>query len=509
MNTADYNIRPTLFERLVLQPLGLQRDNALVIWLLLLISGITIWGFWYFDGDVPVVLVLLYWVGKFVLSFLRVDFSFYVLAFNALVFDQFPIPKFSSLTYQISYFKNLQEVWNIPELRVINSFDLHLLILILAIFFILSFKKGFGWKSIPVFFPFLLFFFSFLGSMLYSLENETFWNALWGGRAIFYFFVLYLLVPQIVRTKNQVRVLFWFLIVGISVKAFQAIVRFIEMGFTTGGLETLTNREDPVIMVTLLIFLIGLIIFNVRNKQRLWLCILLVPLLMGFYFGMQLMAYASFFSSLVIFFMILPAFVKWKFTKYILPFFLLFGIYGAIFWRSDSILARPVQIIKYEISKLPDYTSYFDRNTTTEIIESLNFNPILGIGFNKKDDNGVQPAPFNYELNPIPNQFIWILVRTGFMGFLAFWYFFNVFASKGIKVFLKISDPYLKVIVLVIITAIINQMVASCFDFQVNYYRNMIYLGCLMGLLPAVEDYVGSVKTSNPPRSENVPKLSG
>ena len=35
--------------------------------------------------------------------------------------------------------------------------------------------------------------------------------------------------------------------------------------------------------------------------------------------------------------------------------------------------------------------------------------------------------------------------------------------------------------------AVINQMVVSFFDLQLTYYRNMLYLGCLMALVPSIE----------------------
>lgn len=38
-----------------------------------------------------------------------------------------------------------------------------------------------------------------------------------------------------------------------------------------------------------------------------------------------------------------------------------------------------------------------------------------------------------------------------------------------------------------VVVAVINQMVVSYFDLQLTYYRNMIYLGTLMGLMPTLE----------------------
>ena len=86
------------------------------------------------------------------------------------------------------------------------------------------------------------------------------------------------------------------------------------------------------------------------------------------------------------------------------------------------------------------------------------------------------------------NQILWVVVKTGGLGFFLFWLFFNSFAFQGAYTLMRLQDPYLKALCLMITVAVINQMVVSYFDLQLTYYRNMIYLGCLLGLMPAIWD---------------------
>jgi hypothetical protein len=51
----------------------------------------------------------------------------------------------------------------------------------------------------------------------------------------------------------------------------------------------------------------------------------------------------------------------------------------------------------------------------------------------------------------------------------------------------KLNDPYLKAICAFTVTVIITQLVVSNYDLQLTYYRNMVFLGTIMGLLPAIE----------------------
>lgn len=499
MNFSN-NISASLYQRLFLRPLGLNSDNSLVLWLLFISAGITVGGLWYFDGEVPVVLTLLYLFGIFVLSILKPLYSLYTLVFLVLIFDQFGIPDHEPLTYQIDFFRNLKEISYIPKFSggVLNPIEIHFLFLIPAVVLVKSLEKDFTYKGIPVWGGFILFFCCLLFSFFYGMSrNGDFLVALWEIRALFYFSVMYLLVPQLVRKKEHIQTLIWVFIIGISFKAFQGIGRFIDLGFTTGGLATLTNHEDPVFIVTLLILLLGFLVYKVEHKQRFWLLLLLLPLALGFYLSMRRAAYACFMVSFVTFIVLLPGSIRWNFMKYVTPCIVAALLYGAAFWNSSGTLARPVQMIKSGIvepkqeENYEDYLSNLYRDIENyNLARTVAVEPVVGRGFGKKYDQPVKLVHIRFPLRDyIPhNEIYWILVKMGSIGFLAFWFFFNSFVAKGVNVFSRLHDPYLKAVILFVIIAVINQMVVSFYDLQLTYYRNMIYLGCVLGMLPAVEE---------------------
>jgi O-antigen ligase len=115
--------------------------------------------------------------------------------------------------------------------------------------------------------------------------------------------------------------------------------------------------------------------------------------------------------------------------------------------------------------------------------------PILGIGFGNKYDLPIDLVHIPFPLRDyIPhNQILWLLVKMGGVGFFLFWLFFNSVMFHGASVFSKLQDPYLKAVCAVLIVAVVNQMVVSYYDLQLTYYRNMIYLGTLTGLLTVVQ----------------------
>ena len=499
MKTANYSVQESIYQRAILNPLGLNGDNASVLMLILLFASMMAGGMYYFDGNVALVAGILYISFIFLLSIFKIDFSLYLIVFSALLFEQFNIPGFPTITDDIAFFKNLKQVSYVPffEAGVVSPFEIHLLFISLALVLHMSVRKTFIFKPISVWLAFLFFFgflvFAFMNGMR---TNGDFLVALWEVRALFYLCIMYVIVSQILDSKKQVIILFWVIIAGITIKAFQGVLRFIDLGFTTGGYAVLTNHEEPVFIVTLFIMLIGFLLYHTGHKQKVMLLVSLVILIVGFYVAQRRAAYGSLMVSIAALLIILPTVKKVTLLKYFLPIMAFLIVYSAVFWNNEtSTAARPVQMIKSAFVE-PDMNTNFDDYSSNLYRQKENYNlaqtvvnhTVLGTGFGKRYDQPIPLVSIRFTLRDyIPhNQIYWVLVKMGAGGFFAFWFFFNSFVARGTQVFMRLADPYLKVITLVIIIAVINQMVVSFFDLQLTYYRSMIYLGCLMGLLPVI-----------------------
>ncbi len=508
MSISNYPISNYLYQKPFLSPLGLDRDNSFVLWMILIFSVLLGGGLYYSGGNVALVSAVIYLAFAFLLSVLRIDFSLYLLLFSVMVFDQFAIPGFESFTKNIGFFNNLKEISYVPffDAGVMNPFEIHLLFLCIALLLHISLRRDFELKPVAVWGAFLLFFSSLVFAFVHGIRGGgDFMVALWEVRALFYLCLMYVLVPQILDTKKQVTILFWVFIIGISFKALQGVVRFVDLGFTTGGYAVLTNHEDPAFLVTLFVLLIGLLLFNIEGKQRKWLLLGLLPLLLGFYVAQRRASYASLLVCLTALIIFLPTLKRIKFLKWFLPVLTGVVIYGFVFWNNTGTLGRPVQMIKTGLVAPDKQTHYQDYHSNLyrdkenyNLARTVINNPVVGTGFGKKYDQPIALVNIRFPLRDyIPhNQIYWILVKMGAVGFFIFWFFFNSFVAKGTQVFTRLKDPYLKVITLVIVLAVINQMVVSFYDLQLTYYRNMIYLGTLMGLLPVIQ-YIGLKKKSD------------
>jgi hypothetical protein len=499
MNGSKQSMPLNFIQRFFLKPIGLERDDSLVAWLLLIYSGLSIWGLWFYEGELGAVLAVLYLFTIIVVSFLNPMLSFNMLLFSVLLLDQYAIPKFESLTLKLEFFRNLKEISYLPffEQGYANPVEIHMFCLMLAVIFLAMVRRDYHFRPIPAWGAMLVFFGAYLFSFVFGMaRGGDFLTSLWEIRALFYFFAFYILVPQLVRSKKDLQHLMWLIITAVSIKAFQGVIRFVGLGMTTGGYATLTNHEDPVFISTLFIFLLGLIMYKCDHKQRLVLLLLGLPLLLGFYVGLRRAAYAGFIISLVTFVMVLPGKISWRFIKAGIPFVIMFMIYAAAFWNNEGTLGRPVQMIKSglerptrEVNVQDYYSNLYRERENYNLAQTAAANPVMGIGFGKKYDQPLPLVNIRFPLRDyIPhNEILWVIVKMGGVGFLAFWFFFNSFAARGTQLLYKLRDPYLMAITTMIVIAVINQMVVSFFDLQLTYYRNMIYLGTLMGLLGPVE----------------------
>src|SRR5690625_4527565 len=53
MSTTNISGGTGIYQRLVLSPLGLDRETSISFWLLLIFGGVTLGGLWHFEGNVP------------------------------------------------------------------------------------------------------------------------------------------------------------------------------------------------------------------------------------------------------------------------------------------------------------------------------------------------------------------------------------------------------------------------------------------------------------------------
>ncbi|HLX11867.1 MAG TPA: hypothetical protein VKS81_03560, partial [Bacteroidota bacterium] len=158
-------------------------------------------------------------------------------------------------------------------------------------------------------------------------------------------------------------------------------------------------------------------------------------------------------------------------------------------------LGSPVRLVKSGLSNDREtageryYSNLYREIEKYDLAWTVRQSPVTGIGFGNKYQMPLPLVKIEFPLRDyIPHdEILWVLVKMGAIGFCLLWFFLDSFAFQGAMIFSRLKDPYLKSVCAVSVVAIVVQVVVSNFDLQLTYYRNMVFLGTLMGLLSSLE----------------------
>ncbi len=451
-------------------------------------------------GDVTAVAAALALALVVGVTIYRLDWGFFIFISLVLLVDQYSVVGFESTSAQIPYFKNLKEISAFQNVgfAVVNPFELHLFFLFMVWVSHLALQRKLAVRPVRVWVSALFFFaciaFSFVDGMR---SGGDFLVALWEIRALCYFMILFFFVPQIIRTRDQVRNLMWIVAITITIKALEGLIRFISLGFHFTGLPALTNHEDPVFITTLIVFLFGLLLFGGDRTQKRFLQFVFIILCAGFYTAQRRAAYGALGVSVLAFLVLAGSRELVKYLRYVVIAVVILALYSALFWNREGRLSAPIQLLKTSLSDQQEtagdrfYSNVYREYERYDLAQTIQRAPVKGIGFGNMYDQTIylRNMPMSFPLRDFiaHNEILWLLTKMGAMGFFAFCLFFTSYVFQGSILFSRLKDPYFKAVLAIAIIAGLNQIFVSYFDLQLTYYRNMVYLGTLMGLLPTLE----------------------
>ena len=111
----------------------------------------------------------------------------------------------------------------------------------------------------------------------------------------------------------------------------------------------------------------------------------------------------------------------------------------------------------------------------------------MGMGFGKEFLQPI-PLPNILSLDPyylyIPhNTIYWVWMRLGPIGFAAFWYLIGAIIVRGCIIARRLQDRYLQLVAIFVVSVTVMEIIVAYADYQLYFYRNVIYLGLLAGIL--------------------------
>ena len=318
-------------------------------------------------------------------------------------------------------------------------------------------------------------------------------------RPFWYTFLSYILAYNFVTRKSHVRNFFWLAIVSAGVKACQGLYIYLILlhGDLTGH-DTIMSHEESFFFVALLLLIV---IFSLHYKYRpqLIAAICISPVvLIALIANQRRTDYTALLAGIAVAWLLVFLLKPWArrglITGMIVS-IILGGAYILTFSHSSGSFAAPARAIMATFNPSANDT----RDATSNLYRTYENNDLkytvtkypLGLGFGKAF---LQPEPlqslfpqiidFDPYYNYVPhNTIYWIWVDLGPIGYFALWLLFGSIVIRGCVIVRQLKDTYLQVVAIYIVAITVMEVIVAFADYQLFFYRNVIDLGLLAGLL--------------------------
>jgi len=421
--------------------------------------------------------------------------GFFLVLGAALAIDQSPTDALgSSPTIYIFYWPS--SLQGLPD-RPVGFFMLFILLL-----FVLHnlLKRQKMLRGGELLLPFLLFLVWVVWGAVHGLSSGGNLQILVEEvRSFWYLFLGYLLAYNFIRKKQHVRFFVWLVILCAAIKALQAVYIYIFVihGDLASHHEIMAHEESYFwVSVLLLIILFSL---HSKNRPQFFTALALVPFLLIALIANNRRAD---FVALVVGLLVAWALIfniKTHARKSLLVILLvttlLGGAYVAAFYNGTGGFSSPARAMVSVFHPDPtDAASNLYRDIENyDLKYTVKLNP-LGLGFGRPFLQPI-PLPDLSSLDPVynyipHNTIYWVWMRLGPIGYLALWYLFGAMIVRGSIIARKLNDTYLQLIAIYIVAMVVMEIIVAYADYQLSFYRNVIYVGMLVGTLmrlPSIE----------------------
>ncbi len=292
--------------------------------------------------------------------------------------------------------------------------------------------------------------------------------SLWEVRSQAYMFIAYVLACNLVRTRKELNVLVWSVIVGGGIKGIQGCVRYYLEPH--GHLETLLSHEqsffwNAALTLTAILFLYGgsrrlktaalvflpfILIADIANNRRAGVVALGVGIV----------------TLLVVTVVAHPARRRVALAILCLG-AILWLPYYSVYKTKDGLIAEPARAVYSNSHPDPrDASSNLYRdNENADLIFTMKsslLNEVIGFGFGKRfytphSLDVISGAYIFYNLLP-HNSILWIWMRVGSIGFFIFWVLIATAIMQAMQLAIKLREPYLKGLAVFIGVMIMQQI---------------------------------------------------
>ena len=206
------------------------------------------------------------------------ELGVYVILAVAIVIEQFKIFGLDNIvTLKIPFYLNFNLITGIGPL-VFNPVELLLALMGLVWFMRAVTSREWTLRPIPGGWVVLLFGATLTVFVLFGLSRGgVFKVALWEVRALYYLLAMFFISAQVLRTRRQVEVCLWIIVIGLAIKGIQGCWRFfVDLNGHLGEIPAITGHEDALFMTTAFVFLLACFLLGHRDRLF-WVLLMTTP----------------------------------------------------------------------------------------------------------------------------------------------------------------------------------------------------------------------------------------
>ncbi|MFM7322780.1 MAG: O-antigen ligase family protein, partial [Armatimonadota bacterium] len=317
-------------------------------------------------------------------------------------------------------------------------------------------------------------------------------------RAQFYVATAYLMALNMVEDRRDIGRVFWFSALCIGLKGvLYTYRRYVTMGNGPLPDQGVGSHEEAFFFNCFTGLLLALWLCQHQRRLAGWMWLLLPTTILGFLATNRRAGTAGFIIAIPV--IILAAYrglpERRRFAAIVGLLLATLGpVYYYSFKNSPSQIAQPARALKSHFE--PDerdaasnaYRDAENGNIMATIKESFP-TTLFGYGYGKpflKVFQMVNIGNLYDKWDILPhNQILWIWMRTGFVGLLAFFAFISAGLIRCFQILRRPvgDDREYRALAMWTAGVLVMLVVFGLLDLQISNYRNMIFVGLLLGLI--------------------------
>jgi hypothetical protein len=311
-------------------------------------------------------------------------------------------------------------------------------------------------------------------------------------RALAYFIITYFLVGILFTHRRDLETLTWTVLISSFCLGIECSIRyfFFLPGHVVGDLDY--DHEDVVLLAFAILLSVAMILLGSTKRQKIF-AFLTVPLdLLAMMVTHRRAGFGALAAGAVFLVIILYRVNRPLFLKIVPVTALLFGIYLAAYWNCQGgTLCQPARAISSQFNPDPRDLASNDYRIVEKQDLSLNIqsNPITGLGFGQPFIFYIPVANLSFWKfwNYTPhNEILWVWVKTGMIGFFAFWWLMGTGLYRSGRLVQALSlagDERARALLAAAACLIVMQLTVSYVDLGLTDDRAMLLFGVMFGVI--------------------------